>query len=99
MNPSLLLPFPPALSFRPTRLMEYSKYNYENVKAAKDAKKKQREAAVEVKEVKMRPGTDVHDYQVGTADRREPMPLLLSGGLLQARADLPRQASYVRSQP
>ena len=45
------------------RLMEYSKYNYELLKAAQDAKKKQREAMIETKEVKMRPGTDVHDYQ------------------------------------
>lgn len=45
------------------RLMEYSKYNYELLKAAKDAKKKQREAIIETKEVKLRPATDVHDYQ------------------------------------
>lgn len=45
------------------RLMEYSKYNYELLKAAKDAKKKQREAMIETKEVKLRPATDVHDYQ------------------------------------
>ena len=45
------------------RLIEYSKYNYELLKAAKDAKKKQREAIVETKEVKLRPATDVHDYQ------------------------------------
>lgn len=46
------------------RLIEYSKFNYEKTKAEKDAKKKQRENAVETKELKMRPGTDVHDYQV-----------------------------------
>ena len=45
------------------RLMLYSKFNYELVKAAKDAKKKQREAIIETKEVKLRPATDVHDYQ------------------------------------
>lgn len=45
------------------RLMEYSKYNYELSKSAKDAKKKQREAIVETKELKLRPATDVHDYQ------------------------------------
>ena len=43
---------------------EFSKYNYELIKAAKDAKKKQRENAVETKELKLRPATDVHDYQV-----------------------------------
>lgn len=46
------------------RLMDYSKYNYELLKAAKDAKKKQREAQIETKELKLRPATDVHDYQV-----------------------------------
>lgn len=46
------------------RLMEYSKFKYEKTKAAKDAKKKQRESVIETKELKMRPGTDVHDYQV-----------------------------------
>lgn len=46
------------------RLCDYSKYKYEKTKAEKDAKKKQRESVIEVKELKMRPGTDVHDYQV-----------------------------------
>ncbi|PSC69241.1 translation initiation factor IF-3 [Micractinium conductrix] len=46
------------------RLMEFSKYNYELEKANKEAKKKQREAVVETKELKLRPATDVHDYQV-----------------------------------
>jgi translation initiation factor IF-3 len=46
------------------RLIEYSKFNYEKTKAEKDAKKKQRESVIETKELKMRPGTDVHDYQV-----------------------------------
>ncbi|EFN51121.1 hypothetical protein CHLNCDRAFT_141304 [Chlorella variabilis] len=46
------------------RIMEFSKYNYELEKAAKEAKRKQREAVVETKEVKLRPATDVHDYQV-----------------------------------
>ncbi|PRW33264.1 translation initiation factor IF-3 [Chlorella sorokiniana] len=46
------------------RLMEVSKFLYEQVKAAKEAKKKQREAVVETKELKLRPATDVHDYQV-----------------------------------
>ncbi len=46
------------------RLIEYSKFKYEKTKAEKDAKKKQRESVIETKELKMRPGTDVHDYQV-----------------------------------
>ncbi|KAL4419379.1 hypothetical protein ABPG77_002906 [Micractinium sp. CCAP 211/92] len=46
------------------RLMEFSKYNYELEKSAKEAKKKQRESVIETKELKLRPATDVHDYQV-----------------------------------
>lgn len=46
------------------RLIDFSKYNYELEKAAKDAKKKQREAQIETKELKLRPATDIHDYQV-----------------------------------
>jgi translation initiation factor IF-3 len=46
------------------RLMPLSKYNYELTKAAKDAKKRQREMQIETKELKLRPATDVHDYQV-----------------------------------
>jgi translation initiation factor IF-3 len=46
------------------RLIDFSKYNYELEKAAKDAKKKQREAQIEIKELKLRPATDIHDYQV-----------------------------------
>lgn len=46
------------------RIMSLDKYNYEMSKAAKDAKKKQRESIIETKELKLRPSTDVHDYQV-----------------------------------
>ncbi|KAK9812779.1 hypothetical protein WJX72_003520 [[Myrmecia] bisecta] len=46
------------------RLMEYSKWKYEQEKNVKEARKKQREARQEVKELKLRPNTDVHDYQV-----------------------------------
>jgi translation initiation factor IF-3 len=46
------------------RIIELSKLAYEAARAAKDAKKRQREAQVETKELKLRPGTDVHDYQV-----------------------------------
>lgn len=46
------------------RLVEYSKYKYELEKGQKDATKKQRESRIEIKELKLRPGTDVHDYQV-----------------------------------
>lgn len=46
------------------RIMSLDKYNYEVTKAAKDARKKQRESVIETKELKLRPATDVHDYQV-----------------------------------
>jgi translation initiation factor IF-3 len=43
------------------RIMDYGKYKYQQSKRAAEAKKKQ--ARVEVKEVKLRPKTDEHDYQ------------------------------------
>ena len=43
------------------RIMDYGKYRYEQSKKAKDAKKKQ--SIIQVKEIKMRPKTDEHDFQ------------------------------------
>lgn len=43
------------------RIMDYGKYKYQQAKRASEAKKKQ--VRVEVKEVKMRPKTDEHDFQ------------------------------------
>ena len=43
------------------RIMDYGKYKYQQSKRAAEAKKKQ--ARVELKEVKLRPKTDEHDYQ------------------------------------
>ena len=42
------------------KLLDYGKYKYEAQKKANVARKKQK--LIEVKEVKMRPGIDVHDY-------------------------------------
>ncbi|MBE0576894.1 MAG: translation initiation factor IF-3 [Desulfuromonadales bacterium] len=42
------------------RIMDYGKYKYQQSKRAADAKKKQ--VRVEIKEVKLRPKTDEHDY-------------------------------------
>jgi translation initiation factor IF-3 len=42
------------------RIMDYGKYKYEQSKKARKAKKKQH--VVHVKEVKMRPGIEQHDY-------------------------------------
>ena len=43
------------------RIMDYGKYKYQQSKRAAEAKKKQ--VRVEVKEVKLRPKTEEHDYQ------------------------------------
>ncbi len=43
------------------RIMDYGKFKYQQSKKAHDAKKKQ--AVVHVKEVKLRPKTEEHDYQ------------------------------------
>ncbi len=44
------------------RIMDYGKYRFEQAKKNQASKKKQKQ--VQVKELKFRPGTDVHDYQV-----------------------------------
>jgi translation initiation factor IF-3 len=43
------------------RIMDYGKYKYQQSKKAHEAKKKQ--AVVHLKEVKMRPKTEEHDFQ------------------------------------
>jgi translation initiation factor IF-3 len=43
------------------RIIDYGKFQYENSKKQKEAKKKQ--VTITVKEVKFRPGTDEHDYR------------------------------------
>jgi translation initiation factor IF-3 len=42
--------------------MDYGKYKFESQKKANQAKKKQKTIAI--KEIKLRPNIDVHDYQV-----------------------------------
>ena len=44
------------------KIMDFGKYKYETQKRESEARKKQK--IIEVKEVKFRPNTDVHDYQV-----------------------------------
>lgn len=44
------------------KILDYGKYKYEAQKKANEARKKQK--VIEVKEIKMRPGIDEHDYQV-----------------------------------
>jgi len=44
------------------KVLDYGKYKYQAQKKANEARKKQK--VIEVKEIKMRPGIDEHDYQV-----------------------------------
>jgi len=44
------------------KILDYGKYKYEAQKKANEARKKQK--IIEVKEIKMRPGIDDHDYEV-----------------------------------
>ena len=44
------------------KIMDFGKYKYEQQKREAEARKKQK--TIEVKEVKFRPNTDVHDYDV-----------------------------------
>lgn len=44
------------------KLLDYGKYKYEAQKKASEARKKQK--VIEVKEIKMRPNIDQHDYEV-----------------------------------
>ncbi|SDD05289.1 bacterial translation initiation factor 3 (bIF-3) [Ruegeria marina] len=44
------------------KIMDYGKYKYEQQKRESEARKKQK--IIEVKEIKFRPGTDTHDYEV-----------------------------------
>ncbi|WP_363319818.1 translation initiation factor IF-3 [Roseovarius sp.] len=44
------------------KIMDFGKYKYETQKREAEARKKQK--IIEVKEVKFRPGTDTHDYEV-----------------------------------
>ncbi len=44
------------------KILDYGKLKYENQKKKNEARKKQK--TIDVKEIKMRPGIDVHDYDV-----------------------------------
>ncbi|MBN2871701.1 MAG: translation initiation factor IF-3, partial [Halothiobacillaceae bacterium] len=44
------------------KIMDFGKFKYQQSKKAAEARKKQKQ--IEVKEVKFRPGTEDHDYQV-----------------------------------
>ncbi|MFN3972322.1 MAG: translation initiation factor IF-3 [Gemmobacter sp.] len=44
------------------KIMDYGKFKYEQQKREAEARKKQH--IIEIKEIKFRPGTDTHDYEV-----------------------------------
>jgi translation initiation factor IF-3 len=44
------------------KIMDFGKYKYETQKKEAEARKNQK--VIEIKEVKFRPGTDTHDYEV-----------------------------------
>jgi translation initiation factor IF-3 len=43
------------------KIVDYSKFKFEQIKKAKEAKKKQK--VIHVKEIKMRPSIDMHDFE------------------------------------
>lgn len=51
------------------KILDYGKYKYELQKKASEARKKQK--TVDVKEVKIRPGIEDHDYQVKMRNARK----------------------------
>ena len=44
------------------KIMDFGKYKYETQKKESEARKKQK--VIEIKEIKFRPNTDIHDYDV-----------------------------------
>jgi translation initiation factor IF-3 len=44
------------------KIMDFGKFKYEQQKRESEARKKQK--IIEIKEIKFRPGTDTHDYEV-----------------------------------
>jgi translation initiation factor IF-3 len=45
-----------------TKILDYGRFKYQSQKKAAEARKKQK--TVEIKEIKMRPNIDIHDYEV-----------------------------------
>ena len=62
------------------KLLDFGKFKYEQQKKANEARKKQK--VIEVKEIKLRPGIDDHDYDV---KMRAMVPL--PGGRRQGQGD------------
>jgi translation initiation factor IF-3 len=63
-----LVEISPGASPPVAKILDYGKYKYQAQKKAAEARKKQK--TVEVKEIKMRPNIDTHDYEVKTRAMR-----------------------------
>lgn len=50
------------------KILDYGKFKYEEQKKKNEARKKQN--VIEIKEIKMRPGIDIHDYDVKLRNAR-----------------------------
>ncbi len=53
------------------KIMDYNKYRYEKQKKQKEALKKQRETNKELKEYRLSPDIDIHDFQTRVKNARE----------------------------
>lgn len=51
-------------NFATCKIMNFSKWKYENSKKAKELAKKQKEQMVKIKEIKLRPTTGLHDLEL-----------------------------------
>jgi len=68
----LVLVSPPSGDSPPTvKILDFGKYRYEQEKKEKLTKKKQRENAVKIKEIKLRPSTDDNDLQIKANQMKE----------------------------
>ena len=53
------------------KIMDYNKFRYEKKKKQKEATKKQRETNKELKEYRLSPGIDTHDFDTRVRNARE----------------------------
>lgn len=51
------------------KIMDYGKFKYDEQKKKNEAKKRQK--AIDVKEIKLRPGIDTHDYEIKMRSMRK----------------------------
>ena len=53
------------------KIMDYNKFRYEKKKKQKEASKKQRESNKELKEYRLSPGIDIHDFETRVRNAKE----------------------------